>query len=100
MKKVDIKNLKGTAFQKRVWREIIKIPRGKTITYKELARRIGKPFAARAVGNAVGKNPFPLIIPCYKVIRSNGTLGGYSGRGGIKTKRILLKKEKMVIYAY
>jgi len=91
--KINIRNLKGTEFQKKVWRELMKIPKGKTITYKELASRIGKTKAVRAVANAVGANPCAPQIPCHRVIRSDGTLGGYSGKGGIKTKIKLLKKE-------
>jgi len=94
---INIQKLKGTEFQKKVWSEIAKIPKGETITYKELAKRIGKPKAVRAVANAVGKNPVPIIIPCHRVVKSDGSLGGYSGKGGIKTKRALLKKEKVKI---
>ena len=65
----------------------------KILTYKELAEFIGKPKAARAIANACGKNPYPIKIPCHRVIRSDGSLGGYSGKGGVKTKRFLLKKE-------
>ena len=90
---IDFKKLKGTPFQKKVWQEILKIPKGKTITYKELAKRVGKPLAVRAVANAVGTNPMTVVIPCHRVVRSDGTLGGYSGKGGIKTKLALLKKE-------
>jgi methylated-DNA-[protein]-cysteine S-methyltransferase len=92
-RKINIQKLNGTAFQKKVWKEIAKIPEGKTISYKELAKRIGKPKAVRAVANAVGANPLPIVIPCHRVIRSDGSLGGYSGKGGTKTKRALLKKE-------
>lgn len=97
MQKINFKKLDGTEFQKKVWREISKIPKGKTITYKELAKQIGKPRAVRAVGNAVGANPYPIIIPCHRVVRSNGTLGGYSGKGGTKTKKTLLLKEGAVV---
>ena len=83
----------GTPFQIKVWKEIAKIPKGKTKTYKEIAIKIGHPNSARAVANACGRNPYPLIIPCHRVIRSDGSLGGYSGKGGVKTKRFLLKKE-------
>ncbi len=93
MQREKIKNLNGTPFQQKVWREIAKIPKGKVITYKELARRVGKPKAVRAVANAVGANPIPIKIPCHRVIRSDGSLGGYSGKGGIKTKRKLLLSE-------
>ena len=95
MKKININKLKGTAFQKKVWRALCDIPRGKTISYKELAKKIGKPSAVRAVANAVGANPCAPNIPCHRVIRSDGSLGGYSGKGGIKTKRALLLKEKV-----
>jgi len=97
MKKIDIVKLKGTAFQKKVWGELLKIPKGKTVTYKELAKSVGKPKAVRAVANAVGANPRPPFIPCHRVVRSDGTLGGYSGRGGVKTKRALLVREGVKI---
>jgi methylated-DNA-[protein]-cysteine S-methyltransferase len=83
----------GTVFQQSVWRELVKIPKGKTVTYKELARRVGKPRAIRAVANAVGANKMLVTIPCHRVIHSDGTIGGYSGRGGVKAKLALLKKE-------
>ena len=86
--------LDGTEFQIRVWNELKKIPKGETRTYKEIAELIGKPNAARAVANACGKNPYPITIPCHRVIRSDGGLGGYSGEGGIEQKRLLLKNEK------
>ena len=84
---------KGTKFQRKVWEEIKKIPRGKIRTYKEIAIAIGRPNSARAVANACGKNPTPIEIPCHRVIRSDGQLGGYSGKGGISEKKRLLKKE-------
>lgn len=93
MQKIDIEKLKGTDFQKKVWTAISKIPKGKVMTYKELAQKIGKPLAVRAVGNAVGANPHPVTIPCHRVVKTDGSLGGYSGRGGIKTKIKLLKRE-------
>jgi len=83
----------GTKFQLKVWNYLKKIPRGKVKTYSEVAKAIGKPLAVRAVANAIGKNPLAPQIPCHRVIRSDGSLGGYSGKGGIKTKRLLLKKE-------
>ncbi len=86
----------GTPFQQKVWRELIKIPSGKTITYKELARRVGKPRAVRAVANAVGANKLLVTIPCHRVVRSDGGLGGYSGPGGMQKKRELLLKEKAI----
>ena len=91
------KKLIGTDFQIKVWNVISKIPKGKVKTYKELARSIRKPKASRAVANACGKNPFPIKIPCHRVIRSDGKLGGYSGKGGIKTKRKLLRSEGVFI---
>lgn len=91
--KINVQKLKGTDFQKKVWGELQNIPKGKIITYKELAQRVGKPKAVRAVANAVGANPSAPDIPCHRVVRSDGTLGGYSGKGGIKTKIKLLKKE-------
>ena len=91
------KKLIGTDFQIKVWNAISKIPKGKVKTYKELARSIRKPKASRAVANACGKNPFPIKIPCHRVIRSDGRLGGYSGKGGVKTKRKLLRGEGVFI---
>ena len=88
-----MKNIKGTDFQKMVWSEITKIPRGKTLTYKELAIKIGKPKAYRAVANACAKNPLLEIIPCHRVIREDGKMGGYNGKKGVKRKKRLLKSE-------
>ena len=93
----DIEKLKGTAFQKKVWKALLNIPKGKIITYKELAKKIGEPKAMRAVANAVGANPCAPDVPCHRVVRSDGTPGGYSGKGGIKTKRALLAKEGIKI---
>jgi len=90
-------NLKGTKFQLKVWKYLRKIPKGEVKTYLEVAKAIRKPRAFRAVANAVGKNPYPPKIPCHRVIRSDGTLGGYSGKGGILKKRQLLKFEKVPI---
>ena len=89
----NIDSLNGTKFQKKVWLELTKIPKGETKTYKEIAISIGHPLAVRAVANACGKNPHPIKIPCHRVIRSDGKLGGYSGPGGSATKRKLLKEE-------
>ena len=86
-------NSKPTQFQKDVWEAIDRIPFGETRTYKELASSIGHPKAYRAVANACGKNPNPVSTPCHRVISSDGTIGGYSGKGGIKKKKALLKKE-------
>ena len=88
-----LNNIEGTNFQIQVWTEISKIPFGKTKTYKEIAISLGKPNSARAVANACGKNPYPIDIPCHRVIRSDGNIGGYSGVGGQKKKIELLKAE-------
>ena len=80
-------------FQTLVWAEIDKIPKGKTLTYKQIAIKIGKPSAARAVANACAQNPQPISTPCHRVIRSDGAIGGYSGTGGSEAKRELLAKE-------
>ena len=89
--------LKGTKFQVKVWRYLKKIPVGSIKTYSQVAKGIGKPLAVRAVANAIAKNPYPPQIPCHRVIRSNGSLGGYSGKGGFKTKKKLLKKEGIIL---
>ena len=88
-------DLIGTDFQIRVWKGIKKIPKGSTLSYKELAKKINKPKAYRAVANACGKNPYPIIIPCHRVIGSNGNIGGYSDIGGVKKKIFLLKSENV-----
>ena len=88
-----MKKLNGTKFQISVWKEIKKIPRGQTKTYKDIAVVLKKPKSSRAVANACGKNPLLIEIPCHRVIRSDGKLGGYSGKGGMNQKRKLLKEE-------
>jgi methylated-DNA-[protein]-cysteine S-methyltransferase len=85
-------DLQGTAFQQRIWQELCRIPRGGTISYRELARRTGSPRAFRAAGQANGANPIPIIIPCHRVINADGALGGYSS--GLDRKRWLLRHEK------
>jgi len=87
---------KGTPFQRAVWKEISKIKFGQVKTYADIARAIGKPLAARAVGGAVGSNPIPLVIGCHRVLGSSGKITGYSGGKGLPTKRILLKLEGIV----
>lgn len=82
----------ATEFQRRVWSALREIPYGETLTYGDLARRIGWPGAARAVGGAVGANPIPLIVPCHRVVAGGG-LGGYSAPGGAAVKRRLLDFE-------
>ena len=88
-------NIQGTEFQKSVYKNLLKIPYGKTVTYGELAKMINKPKAFRATGSANAKNKIPVIIPCHRVVASNG-LGGYSGGEGLKTKIWLLEHEKKI----
>ena len=83
---------RGTEFQRSVWRQLQEIPYGETISYGELARRVGNPKASRAVGSANGANPLPIVIPCHRVIAGNGTLGGFGG--GLPTKQVLLALEQ------
>ena len=85
--------MKGTDIQKNVWAEIKNIPKGKTISYKDLAIKIGKPKAYRAVANACAKHPLLEVIPCHRVIRADGKLGGYMGKKGIARKKRLLENE-------
>ena len=85
--------MKGTRFQVKVWKYLKTIPKGSAKTYKQVAIGINRPKAARAVGNACAKNPYAPKVPCHRVIRSDGTLGGFSSPGGIKTKKKLLIKE-------
>ena len=89
--------MNGTKFQLKVWKYLKTIPKGTVKTYKQVAIAIKKPKSARAVANACGKNPYAPKIPCHRVIRSDGGLGVYSGRGGIKTKLRLLRSEKIHI---
>lgn len=84
-------DLGGTEFQQTVWQELQKIPSGSTITYGELANRIGKPAAVRAAAAAVGKNPASVVVPCHRVLGANGSLTGYAG--GLDRKEHLLKLE-------
>ena len=80
-------------FYRRVWLECAKIPRGKTRSYKDIARAVGNPRASRAVAGALGANPFAPVIPCHRVVCSDGKVGGYSGGGGIRKKISLLAAE-------
>jgi len=89
--------LKGTKFQLKVWKYLRTIPKGQVKTYSQVANAIKKPKAVRAVANAIGKNPCAPKIPCHRVIRSDGSLCGYSGKGGINTKRKLLKLEGVLL---
>lgn len=86
----------GTPFQLEVWQELGRIPYGATISYGELARRIDKPQAVRAVGAANGRNPLPIVLPCHRVIGANGSLTGFGG--GLPTKRYLLDLEDRVAH--
>lgn len=82
---------RGTEFQRAVWAELARIPYGQTISYGELARRLGKPAAVRAVGRANGQNPIPIVLPCHRVIGADGSLTGYGG--GLDRKQTLLRLE-------
>ncbi len=82
-----------TEFQRRVLRAAVGVPRGGLSTYGEIARALGKPQAARAVGQALARNPVPIVIPCHRVVAADGALTGYSGGRGISTKEALLKLE-------
>ena len=84
-------SLKGTEFQQSVWAALQNIPEGTTSTYQKIAAAIGKPSAVRAVGSAIGSNPIPVIVPCHRVIGSNGSLTGFSG--GLEKKTWLLRHE-------
>jgi methylated-DNA-[protein]-cysteine S-methyltransferase len=88
---VPVRFDRGTAFQHEVWNALRTIPGGETISYAELARRVGRPSAFRAVGSANGQNPVGVVVPCHRVIASDGTLGGYAG--GLDRKRWLLAHE-------
>ncbi len=88
-------DLIGTPFQIRVWKELSKIPYGVSITYKQLAKRVGVPKGFQAVGKANGANPLPIVIPCHRVIGSDGSLIGYAS--GVKTKEFLLRHEGAII---
>lgn len=88
-------DLHGTEFQRRCWNQLLKIPYGEVITYAQLAQRVGSPNGFRAVGHANGQNPIAIIVPCHRVISSDGTLGGYGG--GLPMKQWLLDLEGAVI---
>ena len=85
--------MNGTSLQKLVWRELLSIPLGETRTYKQIADAIGKPGSSRAVANACGANPYAPFVPCHRVIRSDGRVGGYSGQGGPQGKLRMLEEE-------
>ena len=90
-------DFRGTRFQKKVWNYLKTIRKGTVKSYKQVAIAINRPKSARAVANAIGKNPFAPKIPCHRVIRSDCSLGGYSGKGGVKTKKLLLKREGVIV---
>jgi len=96
MSRIDMDKY-GTPFQRDVWRAIALIPSGRVSSYGEIARYLGKPGAVRAVGSAVGKNPFAPEIPCHRVVPSDGRIGNYSGGEGVQTKIKLLEKEGVVV---
>lgn len=87
------KTLTGTPFQRAVWKACLDIPLGETRTYGWVAQRVGRPGAARAVGRALAANPYAPKVPCHRVVRADGALGGYSARGGLPAKQRLLKSE-------
>lgn len=86
-------DLGGSSFVRRLYAEARRIPQGRTLTYGDLARRIGRPGAARAVGTALGKNPVPLVVPCHRVVPASGRLGGFSAAGGVRLKATMLELE-------
>lgn len=87
----------GTAFQKQVWSVMMDIPCGETRSYGEIARAVGRPGAARAVGMANKRNPIPVVIPCHRIIGADGSLTGYSGHNGLTTKQALLDLERAAV---
>jgi len=89
--------LKGTKFQVMVWKYLKTIPKGQIRTYKQVAKAIKRPLSYRAVANAIAKNPYSPLIPCHRVIKSDGSIGGYSGKGGVRTKVKLLKSEGILL---
>ena len=89
--------LKGTKFQLKVWKYLKKIPKGQIRTYSDVAKATNKRKPVTTLANPIGKNPYAPKIPCHRVIRSDGSLGGYSGKGGINTKRKLLKSEGILL---
>ena len=91
------KDLVGIDLQIKVWKEIKKIPKESTLTYQELAKKINKPKAYRALTNVCGKNPYPIVIPSHRVIGLNGNISGYSYKGGVEKKIFLLKNENVKI---
>lgn len=93
LEQIPVGKVNGTPFQRRVWAALRTIPPGRTMSYAELAAAVGQPGAVRAVGNANGRNPVPLVVPCHRVVRSGGALGGYAG--GVARKQWLLDHERV-----
>ena len=93
-KKILLAMKRYPSFYQKVWKACVQIPRGKTVCYGWIARKVGQPGAARAVGQALAKNPFAPLVPCHRVVGSKGKLVGYSGPGGLATKTKLLEKER------
>ena len=89
--------MKGTKFQLQVWNYLKKIPKGSVKTYKQVAIAINKPKSARAIANACARNPYAPKVPCHRVIRSDGGIGGFSAPGGSKAKKRILKKEGFLL---
>ncbi|RMF71245.1 MAG: methylated-DNA--[protein]-cysteine S-methyltransferase [Planctomycetota bacterium] len=87
----------ASEFHYDVWQACMRVPYGETVSYGELARRVGHPGAARAVGTAMRRNPVPLVVPCHRVVKSDGGLGGYSGTGGVTMKERLLEMESAAL---
>jgi O-6-methylguanine DNA methyltransferase len=96
MSEIDIDKY-GTGFQRAVWRALLRIPEGRVTSYGEIARAIGRPGAVRAVGSAVGKNPFAPEVPCHRVVPADGRIGHYSSGEGTATKIALLRKEGVLV---
>lgn len=93
---MSLNNMRGTDFQKLVWNEVLSIPLGEVRSYKQIAQAIGRPLSYRAVANACASNPYAPEVPCHRVICDNGSIGGYSGDGGIAMKIELLEAESKV----
>lgn len=87
----------ATDFEQEVWRACFRIPYGRTLSYKQLAEKVGRPRAARAVGTAMKRNRCPIVVPCHRVLASGGKIGGYSGTGGVELKRGLLEMEQRAL---
>ncbi len=91
-------DLRGTSFQREVWEVLLRIPYGEVASYGEVARRVGRPRASRAVGSASGANPVPILVPCHRVVAAGGRLGGYAGGSEIKRKLLALERAKLRVF--